>query len=38
MDSMRHDIRAELDELPSEDIKVSAAATNQRSPARQELC
>ena len=38
MDSMRHDLRAALDEVPSEATQASAAATKQRSPARETVC
>jgi hypothetical protein len=38
MDCMRHDLRAALDEVPSENFQTPAAATKQRSPACLELC
>ena len=38
MDSMRHDLRAALDEVPSEATQASAATTKQRSPASEMCC
>jgi len=38
MDSMRHDLRAALDEVPSEVTQASAAATKQRSRASLDIC
>jgi len=38
MDSMRHDLRAALDEVSLEATQTPAAATKQRNPTRRELC
>jgi hypothetical protein len=38
MDSMRHDLRAALDEVPSEAIQTPAVTTKQRSPSCPDIC
>jgi hypothetical protein len=38
MDSMRHDLRAALDEVPSEATQASAAATKQQGSAAPVVC
>jgi|AntAceMinimDraft_11_1070367.scaffolds.fasta_scaffold22220_2 hypothetical protein len=38
MESMRHDLRAALDEVPPEAIQASTDALKKRRPAHQEVC